>query len=232
MPEVSYEELEDDLDELDKPKKCRQSINCISKPCSSTAGTQPIEKQQKLNLQPNGTVHTAGHRRGAVKHYNSGGTVASTTCEQDQKSQFNRAQRNRRNLKLAYLIRLGMMILLLFTCDAGVSSWKDDVILDIQARIPVQVDARNLREDQELLPNMADMSHHHDEEMSKRKCLQVGDPTTELKHVTWATPVVVTGDAELDTTVVNPYTECSEYRVYKYQMMCCKDGKFATKRRS
>ena len=67
MPEVSYEELEDDLDELDEPKRCRQSINCISKPCSCTAGTQPIEKQQKLNLQPNGTVHPAEHRRGAVK---------------------------------------------------------------------------------------------------------------------------------------------------------------------
>ena len=87
------------------------------------------------------------------------------------------------------------MILLLFTCGAGASSWKDDVSLDPQARIPVQVDARNLREDQELLPNLAYMSHHHAEEMNKWKCMQVGDPTTELKHGTWATPVVVTGDA-------------------------------------
>ena len=67
------------------------------------------------------------------------------------------------------------------------------------------MDARNLREDQELLPNLAYMSHHHAEEMNKHKCLQVGDPTTELKHGTWATPVVVTGDAELNTMVVNPY---------------------------
>ena len=89
MPEESYEELEDDLDELDEPERCRQSINRISKPCNCTAETQPIEKQQTLNLQPNGTVHTAEHRRGAVKDYNHDGTAASTTHEQDQKPQFN-----------------------------------------------------------------------------------------------------------------------------------------------
>ena len=44
MPGVAYEELEDDLDELDKPKRCRWNINCFSTPCNCKEKTQPMRK--------------------------------------------------------------------------------------------------------------------------------------------------------------------------------------------
>ena len=146
MPEVAYEELEDDLDEYDEPKRCRWNVNCIFTPCNCKKEFQPMRRrgtvaslettrgggaekregryrhteEEDVTVQPRREQGEAG-RRG-----NSGKAAAMLQQDPNQTPQFYRNTRKGRKSKLAYIMKLGMLLLMLFTCATGAARWKDD----------------------------------------------------------------------------------------------------------
>ena len=136
-PEVAYEELEDDLDELDEPKRCRWNINCISTPCNCKETTQPMRRQETSVGW--GTVHSreGGNREEqSVNAAEEGGTVpparehggaaaATTAQELNTNHQSYKTPRRKRNSLVAYLMKMGILLLMLLAGVEGTTRWKE-----------------------------------------------------------------------------------------------------------
>jgi hypothetical protein len=105
-PEVAYEELEDDLDELDEPKRCRWNINCISTPCNC--------KETTLNTNP----------------------------------QSYKTPRGKKNSLVAYLMKMGILLLMMLAGVEGTNRWKEinphEEIVTCHSNYPIMLETQGL----------------------------------------------------------------------------------------
>jgi len=138
MQEVAYEELEDDLDELDEPKRCRWNINCIFTPCNCKEKTQQMRRQEtgagqgtvrsveegNREEQPRSTAEGDVTVQPARDH--GGAAAATTTPELNSTHQLYRTPRRRRNSIVAYIMKLGLLLLMLLAGVEGTSRWKEE----------------------------------------------------------------------------------------------------------
>jgi len=159
-PEVAYEELEDDLDELDEPKRCRWNINCIFTPCNCKGTTQPMRRQE--TSAGRGTVQSGekGNREEqsvntaeegvtvlpAQEH--SGATAATVAQELNTNHQSYKTPRKKRNSLVAYLMKMGILLLMLLAGVEGTTRWKEinphEEIVTCHRNYPIMLETQGL----------------------------------------------------------------------------------------